>query len=83
MKVRSLFIALLASLPFTATAEAAATTTRGPNWIAIGMFLVIVVTTLVITFRSAGSTKSKAGFYTAGHAITPLQNGLAIAGDFP
>jgi cation/acetate symporter len=82
MKVRSLFIALLASLPFTATAEAAATTTRGPNWIAIGMFLVIVVTTLVITFRSAGSTKSKAGFYTAGHAITPLQNGLAIAGDF-
>jgi cation/acetate symporter len=43
---------------------------------------VIVVATLVITYRSAGSTKSKADFYTAGHAITPLQNGLAIAGDF-
>jgi cation/acetate symporter len=46
------------------------------------MFLLIVLATLVITYRSAGSTKSKAGFYTAGHAITPLQNGLAIAGDF-
>ncbi len=31
MKVRALFIALLASLPFTATAEAATDTTRGPN----------------------------------------------------
>jgi hypothetical protein len=27
-------------------------------------------------------TKSKVDFYTAGHGITPLQNGLAIAGDF-
>lgn len=56
--------------------------TKGPNWIAIGMFLFIVLITLIITYRSAGSTSSKAGFYTAGHAITPLQNGLAIAGDF-
>ena len=82
MRLRSLFVALLVSLPFTATAEAATTTARGPDWIAIGMFLVIVVATLFITVRSAGSTKSKAGFYTAGHAITPLQNGFAIAGDF-
>src|SRR6478672_8694265 len=82
MKIRSLFIALLASLPFTATAEAATTTSRGPDWIAIGMFVAVVVATLVITWRSAGRSKSKAEFYTAGHAITPLQNGLAIAGDF-
>ena len=46
------------------------------------MFMLIVLVTLVITYRSAGSTKSKADFYTAGHSITPLQNGLAIAGDF-
>src|SRR5258706_2012622 len=82
MRLLLLFVALLASLPFTATAEAATTTARSRDWIAIGMFLVIVVVTLFITFRSAGSTKSKAGFYTAGHAITPLQNGFAIAGDF-
>ena len=40
MRVRSLFIALPASLPFTATVEAGTMTSRGPNWIAIGMFLV-------------------------------------------
>jgi cation/acetate symporter len=75
--------ALAAAFPLTAFAQAApATGARGPDWIAIGMFMVIVVATLIITYRSAGSTKSKADFYTAGHAITPLQNGLAIAGDF-
>ncbi len=83
MITRWLLTALATAFPFAALAQAApATAGRGPDWIAIGMFLVIVVATLVITYRSAGSTKSKADFYTAGHAITPLQNGLAIAGDF-
>jgi cation/acetate symporter len=54
----------------------------GGNSVAIGMFIVILLVTLAITYRAAGSTKSKAGFYTAGHSITPTQNGLAIAGDF-
>jgi cation/acetate symporter len=80
---RCLLAALAVAFPLTASAQAAAApATRGPDWIAIGMFTLIVVATLVITYRSAGSTKSKADFYTAGHAITPLQNGLAIAGDF-
>jgi cation/acetate symporter len=80
---RCLLAALMAAYPLAASAQtAAAAGARGPDWIAIGMFLAIVVATLVITYRSAGSTKSKADFYTAGHAITPLQNGLAIAGDF-
>jgi cation/acetate symporter len=82
MKPRGLFSALFVSFPFTASAQTAGATARDPDWIAISMFLVIVLATLFITYRSAGSTKSKAGFYTAGHAITPLQNGLAIAGDF-
>jgi cation/acetate symporter len=83
MILRWLLVALATAFPLTAFAQAApATAARGPDWIAIGMFMVIVVATLVITYRSAGSTKSKADFYTAGHAITPLQNGLAIAGDF-
>jgi cation/acetate symporter len=34
------------------------------------------------TDRPAARNRRRAGFYTAGHAITPLQNGLAIAGDF-
>lgn len=81
--MRVLLAALFVAFPFAAWAQAAsATAGRGTDWIAIGMFMAIVLTTLVITYRSAGSTKSRADFYTAGHAITPLQNGLAIAGDF-
>ncbi|MGY3534585.1 cation/acetate symporter ActP [Bradyrhizobium sp. USDA 4452] len=83
MIARSLLTALCVAFPFAAVAQGVATVgTRGPDWIAIGMFLMIVSVTLVITWRSAGSTGSKAGFYTAGHAITPVQNGLATAGDF-
>jgi cation/acetate symporter len=78
-----LMAAAVAMCPAEAMAQTTTTAaTRGPDWIAIGMFLFIVLITLVITYRSAGSTNSKVGFYTAGHAITPLQNGLAIAGDF-
>src|SRR6478735_6141648 len=36
------------------------------------MFLLIVLVTLAITYRSSGSTKSKVDFYTAGHGITPF-----------
>jgi cation/acetate symporter len=55
---------------------------QGADTPAIAMFALIVFASLYITYRSAGKTKSKAEFYTAGHSITPLQNGLAIAGDF-
>ncbi|MBN3785484.1 cation/acetate symporter ActP [Burkholderia sp. Ac-20353] len=55
---------------------------RPSNWVAIGMFLVIVAVTLVITARSARHTRSKSEFYAAGGSITPIQNGMAIAGDF-
>jgi cation/acetate symporter len=80
---RALLAATVAAFPVAALAQTApASAAREPDWIAVGMFVLIVLTTLVITYRSVGSTKSKAGFYTAGHAITPLQNGLAIAGDF-
>jgi cation/acetate symporter len=81
--MRLLLAAQLVAFPLAASAEAtSAPAGRGSDWIAIGMFVAIVVATLIITYRSAGSTKSKADFYTAGHSITPLQNGLAIAGDF-
>jgi cation/acetate symporter len=74
--------ALIAACPFAALAQTTAAGARGPDWIAIAMFALIVMATLVITYRSAGKTKSKSDFYSAGNAITPLQNGLAIAGDF-
>ena len=81
--MRFLLAAQFVAFPLAASAQAAvAADGRGTDWIAIGMFVAIALTTLVITYRSAGRTKSRVGFYTAGHAITPLQNGLAIAGDF-
>jgi cation/acetate symporter len=83
MILRYVLAAFAAAWPVTCSAQTAFVPgTRGPDPISIGMFLVIVIATLIITWRSAGRTKSKAEFYTAGHAITPLQNGLAIAGDF-
>jgi cation/acetate symporter len=82
MIARILLAALAAASPTLAMAQTSAVHERGTDWIAVGMFMLIVLVTLVITYRSAGSTKSKADFYTAGHSITPLQNGLAIAGDF-
>src|SRR5438128_1927427 len=82
MNARILLAALATAMPFSAYAQAGIAASHGPNWVAIGMFLLIVVVTLIITYRSAGRTKSKADFYTAGHEITPMQNGLAIAGDF-
>jgi cation/acetate symporter len=80
--IRYLLAALIAARPFAASAQTAVAGARGPDWIAIAMFALIVLATLVITDRSAGKTKSKADFYSAGNAITPVQNGLAIAGDF-
>ncbi|OKO69334.1 acetate permease [Bradyrhizobium sp. NAS96.2] len=83
MIARCLLVALGVAFPSAAMAQGTPMVGgRGPDWIAIAMFSLIVAITLLITYRSAGSTKSKAGFYTAGHAITPLQNGLATAGDF-
>lgn len=52
------------------------------NILAITMFLVFVIFTLVITYYSSKVTKSASSFYTAGGNITGLQNGMAIAGDY-
>ena len=83
MIIRCLVIVLMGFFPLaTAAQTVAASGTDRKDFISIGMFLLIVAATLIITYRSARSANSKAGFYTAGHAITPLQNGLAIAGDF-
>jgi len=43
------------------------------------MFLLIVGYPRKSPIDHRESTKSKVDFYTAGHGITPLQNGLAIA----
>ncbi|WP_175856301.1 cation acetate symporter [Burkholderia anthina] len=54
--------------------------TRNP--IAIAMFIVFVVATLVITRWAAGKNNGVADHYAAGGKITGRQNGWAIAGDY-
>src|ERR1041384_4180773 len=53
-----------------------------PTAAAIVFFLVIVALTLLITYWAARHTKSTREFYAAGRTISPLQNGLALAGDY-
>jgi cation/acetate symporter len=52
------------------------------NWNAVFIFLAFVVVTLGITYWAAQHTRTTKDFYAAGGAVTGLQNGLAIAGDY-
>jgi cation/acetate symporter len=50
--------------------------------IALTMFAMIVLITIVISIWAARRMRSAQDFYTAGGRITGWQNGLAISGDF-
>ncbi|MFK8333024.1 cation acetate symporter [Pseudomonas sp. BJa5] len=63
-------------------ASAADAPPQGLNLHAIGMFLLFVSITLLITWWAARQTRSASDFYTAGGGICGWQNGLAIAGDY-
>ena len=58
------------------------TTLGRPTASAIGFFLLFVALTLAITWWAAKRTRSTREFYAAGRSISPLQNGLALAGDY-
>src|SRR5688500_14087157 len=58
------------------------TTLGSPTSSAIGFFLLIVALTLAITYWAAKRTHSTRDFYAAGRSVSPLQNGLALAGDY-
>jgi cation/acetate symporter len=53
-----------------------------PTAPAVLFFLVIVALTLGVTYWAARRTRSTTEFYAAGRSISPLQNGLALAGDY-
>jgi cation/acetate symporter len=55
---------------------------RELNYTAIILFVLFVVATLYISYWASQRTRTRSDFYTAGGNITPLQNGVAIAGDF-
>ena len=52
------------------------------NLAAVAIFMAFVLATLAITYKAAISTRSTRDFYAAGGGISPLQNALAIAGDY-
>jgi cation/acetate symporter len=58
------------------------TTLGTPTASAIAFFLLIVALTLAVTYWAARRTRSTADFYAAGRTVSPLQNGLALAGDY-
>ncbi len=58
------------------------TTLGSPTLSAIVSFLVIVALTLAVTYWAARRTKSTSDFYAANRSVSPLQNGLALAGDY-
>ena len=49
---------------------------------AVGIFAVFVAMTLAITGWASRRARTASQFYAAGGAVTPGQNGLAIAGDY-
>ena len=48
----------------------------------ISIFVAFVIITLVIVIRASRSNTNATEFFTAGHAFTGPQNGIAIAGDY-
>jgi cation/acetate symporter len=58
------------------------TTLGTPTASAVISFLVIVALTLAVTYWAARRMRSTREFYAAGRSISPLQNGLALAGDY-
>jgi len=78
--MKRIFAGSLAALPLLANADTASPS--GINLNAVGMFLLFVGITLLITWWASRRTRSAHDFYTAGGGITGMQNGLAIAGDY-
>ncbi|MDI2125857.1 solute symporter family protein [Yinghuangia seranimata] len=48
----------------------------------IALFTVFIVVTLAITVVAGRRTRSAADFYAGGRSFSPLQNGVAIGGDY-
>ncbi len=57
-------------------------TTDSRHALAVGLFTVVVVVTLGITFWAGRRRRAAADFYTGGRDFSPMQNGFAISGDY-
>jgi len=54
----------------------------GQRTLTIGLFVVFVALTLVITIRASRNNSTAADFYSGGRSLTGPQNGVAIGGDY-
>ncbi|MFP3553952.1 cation acetate symporter [Paraburkholderia sp. SIMBA_049] len=79
---RCILASTLAITALPAFAGESPSVAHGHNPIAIGMFLLFVASTLLITRWAARKNHSVADHYAAGGKITAFQNGWAIAGDY-
>ena len=88
MKRLSHIVALAVALTMLAVAIPSVSVAAGPaalegnRAITVTMFLIVIAITLVIVVWAARRTRTTSDFYAAGSAITGVQNGFAIAGDF-
>ena len=48
----------------------------------IGLFLAVVALTVYITLRASRTTSGTSDFFAGGRSFTPIQNGMAIGGDY-
>lgn len=87
MNIRQIGMGVIPALllPSLACADALTgeVTRQQVNPLAIGMFLVFVLASLVLTFWAARrGTRTASDYYAAGGGLSGIQNGLAIAGDY-
>ncbi|WP_340539208.1 solute symporter family protein [Nocardioides sp. GXZ039] len=52
------------------------------QWITTALFLAVVALTIFVTVRASRSTSGTSDFYAGGRSFSPIQNGLAIGGDY-
>lgn len=82
MKTKYLLAATILTL-FSATTNAANTMVgHDHKYMTFTIFTVLFLASLSITWIASRKNSSAGDFYTAGGQIGPLQNGLAIAGDY-
>jgi cation/acetate symporter len=48
----------------------------------IGLFLAVVALTVYITLRASRASSGTSDFFAGGRSFTPIQNGMAIGGDY-
>jgi len=73
--------AMLLTAPVANAAQGSAIT-EGHGGFTFAIFGLVIAATLIITYVASRGNRTAGDFYTAGGAIGPAKNGLAIAGDY-